>query len=72
MLFANVCGRLRGDYSQKNQICDLVIEVLPGVLGNRGIRPSISGDQGNKSLKLKGTGEQRQFWPAGNIEKSRF
>ena len=36
-------------------------EALPGVLGNRGIMPFISGEQGNKSLKLKGTGEQRQF-----------
>ena len=43
-------------------------KALPGVLGNRGIRPFISGEQGNKSLKLKGTGEQRQFWGTGNIE----
>ena len=41
---------------------------LPGVLVNRGIRPFISGEQGNNSLKLKGTGEQRQFWGTGNIE----
>ena len=33
-------------------------EALPGVWGNRGIRPFIYGEQGNKSLKLKGTGEQ--------------
>ena len=32
-------------------------EVFPGVWGNRTIRPFISGEQGNKSLKLKGTGE---------------
>ena len=37
-------------------------------MGNRGIRPFISGEQGNQSLKLKGTGEQRQFWGTGNIE----
>ena len=43
-------------------------EVLPGVLGNRGIRPFISGEQGNKSLKLKGTGEPQQFWGTGNTE----
>ena len=28
-------------------------EALPGVFGNRGIRPFISEEQGNKSLKLK-------------------
>ena len=31
-------------------------EALSGALGNRGIRPFISGKQGNKSLKLKETG----------------
>ena len=46
-------------------------EALPGVLGNRGIRPFISGEQGNKSLKLMGTWEQRQFWGTGNIENQR-
>ena len=30
-------------------------DALPGVLGSRGIRPFISGEQRNKSLKLKGT-----------------
>ena len=30
-------------------------EALPVVWGNRGIKPFISGEQGNKSLKLKGT-----------------
>ena len=25
--------------------------------------------QGNKSLKMKGTGEQRQFWGTGNIHR---
>ena len=28
--------------------------------------------QGNKSLKLKGTGEQRQFWGIENIENQDF
>ena len=45
---------------------------LPGVLANMGIRPFISGEQGNNSLKLKGTGEQRQFWGTGNIENQDF
>ena len=45
-------------------------EALPGVWGNRGIRPFISGEQGNKSLKLKRTGEQSKgTW---NIEKQDF
>ena len=37
----------------------------PGVLGNRGIRPFISGEQGNKSLKLKRTWEQKHFLEQG-------
>ena len=41
-------------------------------LGNRGIRPFTSGEQTNKSLKLKGTGEQRQFGGTGNIEHQDF
>ena len=48
------------------------ILTLPGVLGNKGIRPFISGEQGNKSPKLKGTGEQRQVWGTGNIENQDF
>ena len=32
----------------------------------------ISEQPGNKSLKLKGTGEQRQFWGTGNIENQYF
>ena len=47
-------------------------ETLPEVLGNRGIRPFISGEQGNRSLKLKGTGENRQFWGTRNIENQDF
>ena len=43
-----------------------------GFWGNRGIRPFISGEHGNKSLKLKGTGEQRQFGGTGNIEHQDF
>ena len=34
--------------------------------------PSFSGEQGNKSLNMKGTGEQRQFWETGNIENQDF
>ena len=40
----------------------------PMGLWGTGIRLFISGEQGNKSLKLKGTGEQRQFWGTGNIK----
>ena len=48
------------------------IEALPGVFGNMGIRPFISGEQGNKSLKLKGTGGGKQFWGTGNVENQDF
>ena len=36
------------------------------------MRPFISGEQGNTSLKLKGTGEERQFWGTRNIENQDF
>ena len=44
-------------------------EALPGVLGNRGKRAFISGEQGNKGQILRETGEQRQYWGTGNIRK---
>ena len=47
-------------------------EALPGVLGNRGKRVIISGEQGNKGQILRGTGEQRQYWGTGNIRKQFF
>ena len=47
-------------------------EALPGVLGNRGKRVFISGEQGNKGQILRGTGEQRQHWGTGNIRKQIF
>ena len=50
----------------------LPIEALPGVLGNRGNRTFISGEQGNESQNLSGTGEQRQYWGTGNIRKHIF
>ena len=31
-----------------------------------------SGEQGNKGLKIRGTGEHRQFWGTGNIENQDF
>ena len=48
------------------------IESLPEVLGNRGTRVYFSGEQGNKGPKMRGTGEQRQFWGTGNIENQDF
>ena len=42
------------------------------VLGNRGKRVFISGEQGNKCQILRGTGEQRQYWGTGNIRKQIF
>ena len=47
-------------------------EALPGVLGNRGNRAFISGEQGNKGQILRGTGEQRQYWGTRNIKKHIF
>ena len=44
------------------------VEALPGVLGNRGTRAFISGEQGNKGQFFRGTGERRQYWGTGNIE----
>ena len=48
------------------------LEALLGVLGNRGTRAFISGEQGNKGQILRGTGEQRQYWGTGNIRKQIF
>ena len=56
-------------------ICRLnmtVNEGLSGVLGNRGKRVFISGEQGIKGQILRGTGEQRQYWGTGNIRKQIF
>ena len=47
-------------------------EALPGVLGNRGNRAFISGEQGNKGHILRESGEQRQYWGTGNIRKQIF
>ena len=43
-----------------------------GFAGTEEKKPFISGEQGNKSLKRKRTGEQRQFWGTGNIESPDF
>ena len=48
------------------------VEALPGVLGNRGNRAFISGEQENKGQILRGAGEQRQYWGTGNIRKQIF
>ena len=42
------------------------------VLGNRGTRAIFSREQGNKGLKIRGTGEHRQFGGTGNIENQDF
>ena len=47
-------------------------EALLGVLGNRGKRVFISGEQGNKGQILRGAGEQRQYLGTGNIKKTTF
>ena len=73
--------RLRPLYSivltirnMKQIFCRLITkdEALPGVLGYRGNRAFISGEQGNKGQILRGTGEQRQYWGTGNIRKQIF
>ena len=53
-------------------IANHTLEALPGVLGNRGTRAFISGEQGNKGQILRGTGEQRQYLGTGNIRKQIF
>ena len=50
----------------------IITEALPGVLGNRGKRVFISGEEGSKGQILRGTGEQRQYWGTGNIRKQIF
>ena len=45
-----------------------VYEALQGGFGEQGNKAIYFRGTRNKSLKLKGTGEQRQFWGTGNIE----
>ena len=47
----------------------LISEALPGVWGNRGMTPFISGELKSRT---EGTGEQRQFLGTGNIENQDF
>ena len=42
---------------------------LPGILGNRGTKVFIPGEQ---SFTNEGTWEQRQFWGTGNIGNEDF
>ena len=49
--------------------CENDSEALPGVLGNWGIRSFTAREQGNKSLKLKGTGN---FGEQEHIENQNF
>ena len=67
--FNEIVGSFRLDVQQ--EAC-YNIEALPGVLGNRGTRAIFSGEQGNKGLKIRGTGEHKQFWGTGNIESQDF
>ena len=61
MIFLSSLSYIQPFVSLTSLVPLLIIEVLPGVFGNMGIRPFISGEQGNKSLKLKGTGEKGNF-----------
>ena len=59
-------------YSNKALLYKIVtsnIEALPEVLGNRGTRACISGGQGNKCIKMRGTGTKAIL---GNIENKIF
>ena len=49
-----------------------VYEALQGGFGEQGNKAIYFRGTRNKSLKLKGTGEQRQFWGTGNIENQDF
>ena len=41
--------------------------------GGTGTRAFLfSGEQGDKNIKIRGTGEHRQFWGTGNIENQDF
>ena len=61
-------GALAGQLCTDARTKDYKNGPLSRVLGNRGTRPFISGEQGNKGQFLRGTGEQRQYWGTGNIE----
>ena len=68
-------GRIPSSHPQTNNGFFFVLtikEALPGVLGNRGNRKFISGEQGNIGQILRRTGEQRQYWGTGNIRKHIF
>ena len=41
-------------------------------MGNTGTRAIFSWEQGNKGLKIRGTGGHKQFWGTGNIENQDF
>ena len=56
------------DISNKHASTKEKMRPIPGVLGNRGTRAFISGEQGNKGQILRGTGAQRQYWGTGNTE----
>ena len=51
-------------YTSYLELCDNFWD-SPRGFGDRGTSPFIAGKQGNKILKMKGTGEQRQFWGKG-------
>ena len=50
--------RVNGFDPSGHQVLCPIYAALRGVIGNRGIMSFISGEQGNTSLKMKGTGGQ--------------
>ena len=67
MCIKKLCGYCSAGFVRSQLIW--IYEALPGVLGKRGTRAFISGEQGNKGQILRGTGEQRQYWGIGSIRK---
>ena len=73
-LFQNIQIHVEKKTQLKLKAKLIFCEALPEVLGNRGKRAFILGEQENKGQILRGTGlgEQRQYWGAGNIRKQIF
>ena len=59
----NSTGIWRKTICQTSNVIGEQFSVMrPSLLGNRGTRAFISGEQGNKDLNMRGTGNQTQFW----------
>ena len=52
------------DHFRQASLVVMTVDALPCVLGNRGTRAFISGEQRSK---MRGTGEQKNFQGIGNV-----